>query len=64
MRGARCYETRPCFAKSDFGSCSILTDTPPKGVRCSFCKRERLWTNGVYYPVNKNMTGEKKENQA
>ena len=50
-----CHDPRKCFAKGDFGGCSLLLETYPEGVECKFCKPNRAVTAGKYYPIKREI---------
>ena len=39
--GPTCYETKPCFGRSEDGHCKILAVGYTNGKRCPFCKERR-----------------------
>lgn len=57
---SQCQDTRLCFARGDFGGCYILTDPYKHDRECPFCKPNRAWTKGKYYPVDKRYGSVKK----
>lgn len=55
-----CHDPRKCFAKGPSGGCSLLLETYPQGVKCKFCKPDRNFTNGKWYPVDSRYGNPKK----
>lgn len=53
---AFCVDSRECFGKiKDLNNktrCDILRETYVKDGECPFCKPEREYTNGVFYPYD------------
>ena len=39
--GPTCYETKPCFGRSEDGHCKILAVGYTNGRKCPFCKERR-----------------------
>lgn len=39
--GPECYETKPCFGRSEEGRCQILREGYDKGMKCPFTKEKR-----------------------
>ena len=39
--GPTCYETKPCFGRSEDGHCKVLAVGYTNGKRCPFCKERR-----------------------
>ncbi len=48
-----CNDRRRCFGRGEYGGCLILKKTYKNG-ECTFCKPEREWTKGKYFPVDPN----------
>lgn len=51
LKYPKCFDKRPCFARSERGNCKILEQTYKENGQCPFCKPYRdKDVNGNEYP--------------